>query len=80
MRFACILNDDTCNNDGQLFQRYQPVAVVGNYQEPVSPWGPVNISGGGPPIVPARGIKRNTPSDCVRIQDSNPNIRDNWVS
>ncbi|KAB0801432.1 hypothetical protein PPYR_05786 [Photinus pyralis] len=63
-----------------LTQRYQPVAVVGPYQEPSTQWSPLNATAGPPPIVPARGIKRNTPSDCTHLHDNSSRlIPDGWV-
>ncbi|XP_031336019.1 tyrosine-protein kinase CSK [Photinus pyralis] len=64
-----------------LTQRYQPVAVVGPYQEPSTQWSPLNATAGPPPIVPARGIKRNTPSDCTHLHDNSSRlIPDGWVN
>ncbi|GLV37727.1 C-terminal Src kinase [Carabus blaptoides fortunei] len=61
-----------------LAQRFQPVTLVGSYHEPLTNWG--NSNGPAAPTVPARGIKRNTPSDCTvpRPQECSPVVlRDN---
>lgn len=50
------------------------------YQEPSNQWITTNTPSGTPPTVPARGIKRNNPSECMRSHDNNQQLSDCWVS
>lgn len=54
--------------------------MVGPYQEPNNQWSTPHATAGTPPTVPARGIKRNTPSDCTHSHESNSRVLpDVWV-
>lgn len=65
----------------QSSQRYQSVALAGSYQESSNQWVLPNTSIEIPPVIPTRGIKRNTPSDCTHLQENNSkNCLDSWAS